>query len=93
MWKRNLSIVLAALLGLGGGACDRRDNETAIDIEGDTLELTVPDDAEERIERGARQVGGAVGEALEETGEAIEEAGARIQEEVQDSEAADTVGD
>ena len=58
-----------------------------IDIGDDTLQVTIPENTEERLERGARQVGGAVGEALEETGEAIEEAGTRVQEEVREGEA------
>ena len=92
MWKRNLALALAFALGIGGWACERREDGDAIDFDDDTLELTVPEDTEERIERGARQVGGAVGEAIEETGAAIEEAGERIQEEIEDGEPADTNG-
>ncbi|HUP01407.1 MAG TPA: hypothetical protein VM737_07810 [Gemmatimonadota bacterium] len=92
MRRRCLAIGVAFALGLSTGGCGERDDDGTIDIEDDTLELAVPQDLEERIERGARQVGGAVGEAIEETGAAIEEAGERIQEEVQNGEPADTNG-
>lgn len=86
MRKGSLTVVLVLALGLGGWAC-KEDEGADIDIGDDTLQVTIPEDTEERLERGARRVGGAVGEALEETGEAIEDAGTRIQEEVGEGEA------
>lgn len=86
MRKGSLTVLLALALGLGGWAC-KEDEGADIDIGDDTLQVTIPENTEERLERGARQVGGAVGEALEETGEAIEEAGTRVQEKVREGEA------
>lgn len=85
MRKGSLTVVLVLALGLGGWAC-KEDEGADIDIGDDTLQVTIPEDTEERLERGARRMGGAVGEALEETGEAIEDAGTRIQEEVGEGE-------
>ena len=72
------TLVLA--LALAAGGCERGEDAPEGD-EPDTLDVDVPDQVEEGVERGARQLGGKVGEALEETGEAIEEAGERLQEE------------
>ena len=69
-------------------ACGRGEGDGPGDR--DTLAIEVPADVDERMERGARAIGGTVGEALEETGEAIEEAGQRIQEEVGEPVAGDT---
>lgn len=79
-------------LALGALACepDAGDDPSG---EPDTLAIRVPDapeDLDARVEEGARRVGGAVGEALEETGEVIERAGERLREE---STGPDTTGD
>lgn len=70
-------------------ACERRNAEGEAGAP-DTLAIDVPDEVEDRVQEGARTIGGAVGEALEETGEAIEGAGERIQEEVGEPVAGDT---
>jgi hypothetical protein len=91
MIRRDLAaIVLAAALVAGPTACERQDGDEA---EGgrDTLDIDVPDDVEENLERGARRVGGTVGEAIEETGEAIDRAGERIQEEAGEPGVGDTM--
>lgn len=65
-------------------ACGDAD-EVEMEIGDDTLRMEVPEDASRRLERTGRQIGGRVGETLEETGQAIEEAGRRIQEEAADT--------
>lgn len=78
-------------LALATAACER---EPGGEEPGDpdTLAIDIPDggEVEDRLEEGARRIGGRVGEALEETGEAIEQAGERLREE---SAEPDTPGD
>lgn len=69
-----------ALTVVGCGEGPSRDVE--IGIGEDTLQVEVPEEAAERLERTGRRLGGRVGDALEETGQAIERAGERIREEV-----------
>ena len=81
---------LAAALTLAAApvACERDETPEEIELDPDapdTLDLDVPDDAAEQLEETGRAVGGAVGEAIEETGEAIESAGERIREEVEEN--------
>ena len=83
--SRPLALLLSTALGIAALACERREAEQG-DDDRDTLSIEVPDietpeNVDERLEEGARRVGGRVGEALEETGQAIEDAGERIQEE------------
>ena len=72
--------MIAFALAFPWAACDRGEGGAVGDR--DTLAIDVPVEVEDRFQRGARTIGGRVGEALEETGEAIEEAGERMQEEV-----------
>jgi hypothetical protein len=89
MKRRAVRWILGVLV-VGVAACGDGE-EPAAGGGVDTLEIEVPDAevVEDRLQEGARRIGGRVGEALEETGEAIERAGERIQEEAVE---ADTVG-
>lgn len=73
------ALLIAFVLVASVLACQRR--EGAAPGERDTLTIKVPEDIDESLERGARTIGGKVGEALEQTGEAIEKAGERLREE------------
>lgn len=87
--KRGVVPGILVLLALGVAACDRGAEPGEPDGR-DTLEIEIPaGEVEDRLEEGARRIGGRVGEALEETGEAIERAGERIQDEVAEPDTAD----
>lgn len=77
--------MMAMALALGvflGAACGQRDDA---DMDGqDTLDLSIPENAGERLEEAGREVGEAVGEGLEAAGGAIEETGQEIQEEMRE---------
>ena len=84
-------LALACILGIALGASACKENEGAdVDIEDDSLSVTIPEGTTERAEEALRRAGGAVGEAIEETGEAINEAGEELQEEAGEGEA-DTI--
>lgn len=79
MARRAVRWILVVLV-LGTGACEREEPGEPGEL--DTLDIEIPvGEVEDRLERGARRIGGRVGEALEGTGEAIERAGERIQDE------------
>lgn len=81
--------VLALGLALGFAACERTEDGAA----DDNIEISVPEDAGEKIEEAGRDVGEAVGEGMEKAGGAIEEAGQEVQEEMEEGRAEDdTVG-
>jgi hypothetical protein len=86
MRPRNPIIAAALILGLvlGVEACERESQEGAAD---DDIEISIPEDADERLEEAGREVGEAVGEGMESVGGAIEEAGREVQEEVQEGRA------
>lgn len=79
--NRRCALLLALAVALSPLGCGDEGQEE-VEIGDDTLEVSVPEGAEERLEETGRRIGGAVGEAMEETGEAIERAGERVQEEV-----------
>jgi len=87
--RRVLTPLVLLSFVAGAAACDRGGGDDEIG-DRDTLAIEVPADVDERMEQGARAVGGAVGEALEETGEAIESAGERIRQETGESVTGDT---
>jgi hypothetical protein len=79
--KPVITIALAAGIFLGAACADRTDG----DGDGqDTLDVSLPEDAGERLEEAGRDVGEAVGEGLEAAGGAIEEAGQEVQEEMRE---------
>ncbi|HEU4463540.1 MAG TPA: hypothetical protein VFS53_00705 [Gemmatimonadota bacterium] len=79
--KPMVAIALAVGVFLGA-ACEGR---TGADGDGqDTLDISMPEDAGERLEEAGREVGEAVGEGLEAAGGAIEEAGQEVQEEMRE---------
>ena len=85
--------MIAMALALGvvlGAACEQTDDA---DVDGtDTLDISIPEDAGDRLEEAGRDVGEAVGEGLEAAGGAIEEAGQEVQEEMREGMVAeDTV--
>jgi hypothetical protein len=93
--SRPLALLLSIALGISALACERREAESGED-DRDTLSIEVPDidapeNVDERLEEGARRVGGRIGEAIEETGEAIEDAGERVQEEAGETTPDDTL--
>lgn len=89
MRRTNSAIAIALGLTLGFAACERTEDGAA----GDDIDISIPDDADEKIEEAGRDVGEAVGEGLEKAGGAIEEAGQDVQEEMQEGRAEDdTVG-
>ena len=79
--KRMIAIALAGGVFLGA-ACGER---TDADGDGqDTLDISLPENAGERLEEAGREVGETVGEGLEAAGGAIEEAGEEVQEEMRE---------
>lgn len=91
MIRRDLAALLLLLAIVGSAlGCSRREGD---EVKGgrDTLMIQVPANVDERLEQGARKVGGKVGEALEETGEAIEKTGERLREKSGQPAAGDTL--
>ena len=88
MKPTNPIMATALILGLALGieACERESQEGATD---DDIEISIPEDADERLEEAGREVGEAVGEGMERAGGAIEEAGREVQEEVEEGRAED----
>jgi hypothetical protein len=86
MRRRNPIIATALILGLvlGVEACERESQEGATD---DDIEISIPEDADERLEEAGREVGEAVGEGMESVGGAIEEAGQEVQDKVEEGRA------
>lgn len=79
--KRMFAIALAGGVFLSAACGDRTD----ADGDGqDTLDISLPEDAGERLEEAGREVGETVGEGLEAAGGAIEEAGEEVQEEMRE---------
>lgn len=75
-------------LALGALACERDAGDDPAG-EPDTLAIEIPaGEVEDRVQEGARRIGGRIGEALEDTGEAIERAGERIQQETAEPDTA-----
>lgn len=85
---RKIAISLALGLSLGLAGCAQDD--AADEYDADTLDVTMPENAGERLEEAGRDVGEAVGEGMEAAGEALEGAGQEIQDEMREGEA-DTV--
>lgn len=92
--KRTNPVMATALilaLALAVEACERESQEGG--AANDDIEISIPEDADERLEEAGREVGEAVGEGMESVGGAIEEAGREVQENVGDGAAEeDTVG-
>ena len=88
MKRRNPMTATALILGLALGmqACERESREGATDEE---IEISIPEDADERLEEAGREVGEAVGEGMESVGGAIEEAGREVKEQVEEGRAED----
>ena len=64
--RRTFAALVAIAVAAGMAACDRIEGENDIDALTDTLSVDLPDNVDESMERGARRLGGRVGEALED---------------------------
>lgn len=84
---------MAAALALPAACREAGDPDRGLDADEDTLQISLPEGTEERVEDAARRVGGAVGEAMEVTGDAIERAGERVQDETIEDEATEVEPD
>lgn len=88
MKPTNPIMATALIVGLAFGVegCERESQEGAAN---DDIEISIPEDADERLEEAGREVGEAVGEGMESVGGAIEEAGREVQEKVDEGRAED----
>ena len=93
MKRTNPVMATALILGLALAveACERESQEGG--TANDDIEISIPEDADERLEEAGREVGEVVGDGIESVGGAIEEAGREVQENVGESGAEeDTAG-
>lgn len=96
--KRTIVVVGIGLLVTAVIACERGEPGEE-DVEADTVDVSMDPETRREIEQvgerardAAREAGGAVGRALEETGEAVEQAGERLRRQSEAAEEADTSG-
>lgn len=96
--KRGILVLGVALVAAAVIACER-DEPADEGVEADTVGVSIDgetrrelEQAGERARDAAREAGGAVGRALEETGEAVEKAGERMQRQSEAVGEDDTTG-